>query len=168
MVTVGSNFYRRTRPRTDFEDLVAERSFAPGAAYVKSKTANLLFGAELDRRLRRAGSPVRSFLVHPGMASTPMHDSARGFTQKALLAVGKALLSRPVEQGALPLAFAATSPAAETGYLLGFSPRRKDIRIHFDELVRPADDLALAERLWQLSQDATGVRYLDGDRAERT
>ncbi|MFD0688598.1 SDR family NAD(P)-dependent oxidoreductase [Actinomadura fibrosa] len=167
VVAVGSNLYRRTRPHTDFEDLAAERSFSPGAVYVKSKTANLLFGAELDRRLRRAGSPVRSFLAHPGMASTPMHDSARGFTQKALLAVGKALLSRPMEQGALPLAFAATSPAARTGHLLGFSARRKDTRIHFDTLVPPADDLALAERLWQLSEDATGVRYLDGDRAKR-
>jgi len=167
VVAVGSNLYRRFRPRTDFEDLAAERAFSPGVAYVKSKTANLLFGAELDRRLRRAGSPVRSFLAHPGMASTPMHDSAKGFAQKAFLAVGKALLSRPMEQGALPLAFAATSPRAETGSFLGFAARRNDIRIHFDALVPPADDLALAERLWRLSEDATGVRYLDGDRAAR-
>ncbi|MEU9836384.1 SDR family NAD(P)-dependent oxidoreductase [Streptosporangium sp. NPDC048047] len=166
VVTVGSNLYRRVRPRTDFEDLTAERPISSGVAYVKSKTANLLFGAELDRRLRRAGSPVRSFLAHPGMASTPMQDKG-GLTQKAVLAIVKPLFSRPAEQGALPLAFAATSPEARTGHFLGFSGRRTDPRIHFEALVPPADDPALAERLWRLSEDATGVRYLNGDLAGR-
>jgi NAD(P)-dependent dehydrogenase (short-subunit alcohol dehydrogenase family) len=149
------------RPSTDFSDLAAERSFAPAAAYVQSKLANLLFGSELERRLRRSGSPVRSFLAHPGMASTPMHDTAEGFTQKAFLVVAGALLSRPAEAGALPLLFAATSPAAETGVFLGPSARKWDSRVHFDALVRPADDLAAAARLWRLSEEATGVRYLD-------
>ncbi|GGL12361.1 putative short-chain dehydrogenase/reductase [Sphaerisporangium melleum] len=166
VVAVGSNLYRRTRPRTDFEDLAAERPISHGVAYVKSKTAALLFGAELDRRLRRAGSPVRSFLAHPGMASTPMHDQAQSLAQKALLAVAKPLFSRPMEQGGLPLAFAATSPAARTGQFLGFAARRTDLRVHFDALVPPADDLALAERLWRLSEEATGVRYLDAELAE--
>jgi NAD(P)-dependent dehydrogenase (short-subunit alcohol dehydrogenase family) len=161
VVAVGSNLYRRMRPRTDFSDLAAERSFAPAAAYVQSKLANLLFGSELERRLRRTGSPVRSFLAHPGMASTPMHDTAEGFTQKAFLVVAGALLSRPAEAGALPLLFAATSPAAETGVFLGPSARKWDSRVHFDALVRPADDLAAAARLWRLSEEATGVRYLD-------
>ncbi|MEV4707165.1 SDR family NAD(P)-dependent oxidoreductase [Actinoplanes sp. NPDC049316] len=160
VVAVGSNLYRRIRPRTDFEDLSAERSFAPGPAYVKSKLANILFGAELDRRLRRAGSPVRSLLSHPGMASTPMHDGARTVAQKAMVTIGGALFSRPVEQAALPLAFAATDPAARTGVLLGFAARKKDIRVHFDALVPPADDRRLATRLWRISEEATGVRYL--------
>jgi len=51
---------------------------SPGAAYLRSKAATVLFGVELDRRLRAAGSPVRSFLAHPGMADTPMHSSAVG------------------------------------------------------------------------------------------
>ncbi len=161
VVTVGSNLYRRGRPRTDFDDLSAERSFSPGAAYITSKTADVIFAVELDRRLRHAGSPVRSFAAHPGMASTPMHDSAKGVLQRTLLALGKALMSRPMEQGALPLAFAATSPDAPTGYFLGFSARRGDARIHADELVGPAADLALAGHLWALSERATGVRYLE-------
>ncbi|MFI9638813.1 SDR family NAD(P)-dependent oxidoreductase [Micromonospora sp. NPDC051925] len=165
VVVVGSNLYRFARRRTDFTDLAADRSFSPGLSYVQSKTANLLFGTELERRLRRAGSPVRSFLAQPGMASTPMHDSARGFAQKAVLTIGKALLSRPAEQGALPLAFAATSPQAQPGRLLGLASRRRDIRIHAAPLVAPADDHALAGRVWRLSEQATGVHYLDGDRA---
>jgi len=162
VVAVGSNLYRRIKVRTDFEDLSAERGFSPGAAYVRSKLATILFGAELDRRLRRAGSPVRSFLSHPGMASTPMHDSARTLAQKAVVTIAGAFLSRPVEQAVLPLAFAATDPAARTGVFLGPSARKKDIRVHFAELVPPADDPALADRLWRISEDATGVRYPGG------
>jgi len=164
IVAVGSNLYRRFRPRTDFDDLAAEASFSPGGAYVKSKVANLLFGAELDRRLRAAGSPIRSFLCQPGMAATPMNATAEGLVQKFWLHVGSALFSRPAETGALPLAFAATSPAAETGVLLGFAARKKDVRMHFDPLYPPADDEALAARLWRISEDATGVRYLDPQR----
>ncbi|GAA2508216.1 SDR family NAD(P)-dependent oxidoreductase [Winogradskya humida] len=160
IVAVGSNLYRRIKVRTGFEDLSAADGFAPGAAYVKSKVANLLFGAELDRRLRLVGSPVRSFLAHPGMAATPMNATASGFVQTAFLKLGGALFSRPAEQGALALAFAATSPAAQTGVFLGPAARKKDIRVHFDPLAAPADDPLLAARLWQISEDATGVRYL--------
>ncbi|TQS40094.1 SDR family NAD(P)-dependent oxidoreductase [Cryptosporangium phraense] len=164
VVAVGSNLYRRMRPRTDFENLTAEGKFAPGATYVKSKVANLLFGAELDRRLRAAGSPIRSLLAHPGMAATPMNATAEGALQKLWLYLGGALFSRPAEIGALPLAFAATSEKAETGVFIGFGARKSDVSLHFDPLARPADDEALAARLWRISEDATGVRYLDGVR----
>ena len=161
VVAVGSNLYRRVKVRTDFADVAAERGFSPGAAYVKSKLANILFGAELERRLRRAGSPVRSFLSHPGMAPTPMHDGARTLAQKAMVTLAGAVFNRPVEHAVLPLAFAATDPAARTGVFLGHATRKKDIRVHFAELAPPADDPAAADRLWRISEDATGVRYLD-------
>ncbi len=160
VVAVGSNLYRM-RPGRDFADLAAGRAHSPGPAYSGSKLATVLFGAELERRLRRAGSSVRSFTAHPGMARTPMHDTARGFTQKAFVTVAGALFARSAEAGALPLLFAATGPAARTGVFLGPSSRRWDDRVHAAALVAPADDPALAAELWRVSEDATGVRYLD-------
>ncbi len=161
VVAVGSNLYRRMRPDTDFADLAAERSFTPAGAYVKSKLANILYGVELQRRLDRAGSPVRSFVAHPGMARTPMQDTAEGFPQKALLRLAGALFSRPADIGAQALLFAATSSNAQTGLFLGPSIRKWDRRIHPVALAPPADDRALAADLWHISEDATGVRYLD-------
>ncbi|GAA0238263.1 SDR family NAD(P)-dependent oxidoreductase [Cryptosporangium japonicum] len=160
VVAVGSNLYRWGSPRTDFEDLTGER-FAAGPVYVKSKVANLLFGAELDRRLRAAGSPVRSFLAHPGMAATPLNANPGKLGERLLVGLMGAVFRRSAEAGALPLAFAATDPRAETGVFLGPSARKSDLRVHFEPLKRPADDEALAARLWTLSEDATGVRYLD-------
>jgi NAD(P)-dependent dehydrogenase (short-subunit alcohol dehydrogenase family) len=158
IVTVGSNFYRRVR--LDFADLDAARSYSPGLVYARSKLANVLFGAELDRRLRRAGSPVRSLLAHPGMAGTAMTDTAEGVVQRAFLVIVGGLLMRTAELGTLPLLFAATSPAAETGVLLGPSLRKTDTKVYFAPIVRAGADPVAAARLWSVSQELTEVRYL--------
>jgi NAD(P)-dependent dehydrogenase (short-subunit alcohol dehydrogenase family) len=166
IVTVGSGFYRRVR--LDFDDLQAVRSFSPGLTYARAKLANVLFGAELDRRLRHAGSPVRSFLAHPGMAGTPMHDSAQSPLQRVFLSIAVPLLARSAEHGTLPLLFAATSPLAGTGVFLGPGHRKADTRVHFAPIAGPGDDPAAAARLWSISEELTGVHYLsevrlDGD-----
>ncbi|MDQ1304729.1 MAG: hypothetical protein QG671_556 [Actinomycetota bacterium] len=160
VVNVGSNLYRQMRDTLDVDDLADPASYSPGTAYVRSKVATVLFGAELDRRLRAAGRPVRSFLAHPGMANTPMHDAAHTFAQRAMVAITKPLLSRSAEHGALPLLFAATSPDAATGVFLGPTRNKRDLRVHFAPLVAPGDDLGAARRLWSLSEKLSGVPYL--------
>jgi len=160
VVTVSSNLYRVVRD-LGLDDLTAARSFSPGRAYSRSKLANTLFGAELDRRLRAAGSAVRSFLAHPGMARTPMNQNPPRPAERAVVAVISALAARTAEQGTLPMLFAATSPDAATGVLLGPGLLRKwDTRVHFAPLTASATDRALATRLWNVSQDLTGVTYL--------
>lgn len=160
VVAVASDFYRRMKVRDPFTDLTAAGRWSPARAYTESKLANVLFGMDLDRRLRRSGSPVRSLIAHPGMATTPMHDTARGLLQRTFLAVATMLLARTAEQGAIPLAFAATSLDARPGVALGPGTRKTDLRVHFHPIVAPADDQALGARLWRISEQATGVHYL--------
>jgi NAD(P)-dependent dehydrogenase (short-subunit alcohol dehydrogenase family) len=161
IVHVGSNLYRRVRVELPFDDLAAERSYSRGRAYLASKLANLLFGVELDRRLSRAGRPIRSLTAHPGMASTPMNAGLDGLAQRMVLATVKAAIARPAERAAIPLLYAATAADARPGVFIGPSIRKWDDRVYFDALVAPADDLALAARLWDLAQARTGVEYLD-------
>jgi NAD(P)-dependent dehydrogenase (short-subunit alcohol dehydrogenase family) len=168
VVTVGSNFYRRLRGGLDFDDLDSARSFRAATSYPRAKLAQILFGAELDRRLRAAGSPVRSFLAHPGMASTPMHDAAEGFAQKLFLIVGTRLIARTADEGTFPLLYAAVAADAPTGVMLGPGLRKSDKSVHIQPLVPPGDDPAAAARLWSISEDLTGVRYLPAaDRAKQ-
>ena len=68
IVAVASLAHRSGQIR--FDDLHARRSYGPQRAYRQSKLAMLMFGLELDRRLRAAGSPVRSIPAHPGAART--------------------------------------------------------------------------------------------------
>ncbi|MER7168593.1 SDR family NAD(P)-dependent oxidoreductase [Micromonospora sp. NPDC000207] len=160
VVTVGSGLYRLLRSGPDPDDLVGGRVEARGVRYIRSKQANVLFGAELDRRLRRTASPVRSFLAHPGMARTPMQANARGAAEWAVTRTGGLLLARSPLRGTIPLLYAATAPTAETGVFLGPSLRKWDSRVHARPFVAPGDDQALAARLWQVSEAATGVRFL--------
>ena len=161
IVHIGSNLYRRLRVELPFDDPAAEQSYSRGRAYVASKLANLVFGAELDRRLRAAGRPIRSLTAHPGMASTPMNARVGGRAQRTVLAVIKAMLARPAERAAIPLLYAAAAEDARPGVFLGPSIRKWDDRVYFDALVAPADDPALAARLWDLAQVRTGVEYLE-------
>src|SRR4051794_7547962 len=65
VVTLSSPAHRIGRIRLD--DLNWERRrYRRWAAYAQSKLADLMFAYELDRRLRAAGSTVRSIAAHPG------------------------------------------------------------------------------------------------------
>ncbi|WP_422771962.1 SDR family NAD(P)-dependent oxidoreductase [Plantactinospora sp. WMMC1484] len=160
VVTVGSGLYHMLR-RSDPADLAGELTASSGVRYIRAKQANVIFGVELDRRLRRSGSPVRSLLAHPGMARTPMQDHDLTPAKWLVTRLGGLLLARSPERGTIPLLYAATSPDAHPGVLYGPSAYRWDSRVHTRPLVAPATDRGLAARLWTVSQAATGVAYLD-------
>jgi NAD(P)-dependent dehydrogenase (short-subunit alcohol dehydrogenase family) len=151
------------RAHLDFEDLMSERDYNASRAYGVSKLATTVFGLELDRRLRAAGSPVISVLAHPGLSRTNLTPRAwqdRGLLGRILASAGL-LVTQPVERGAEPQVHAATAPAVRGGQFFGPSGFL-ELRGRVAE-VRPsteATDPAVGERLWSLAEDLTGVSYL--------
>ena len=145
----------------DFEDLQKERSYAPRNAYRQSKMANALFGLELDRRLRQAGSPLISVLAHPGYSDTNLQTSGpSGIARLAMKYVGNRVIAQSAERGALPQLFAATAPGVEGGAFYG-PDGFQEMRGH-PTLVQPtleATDPDIARRLWAVSEELTGVSY---------
>jgi NAD(P)-dependent dehydrogenase (short-subunit alcohol dehydrogenase family) len=99
----------------DFDDIHFERRpYDKWAAYGQSKSANVLYAVELDRRL--ADSGVRAFAIHPGGIVTELGrhlDAADIATIRARAdersKAGKAYWKTP-EQGAATQLFAATAP----------------------------------------------------------
>ncbi|MEV0398021.1 SDR family NAD(P)-dependent oxidoreductase [Polymorphospora rubra] len=157
VVTVTSGLYPLgTIP---FDDLTGERRFSPGRAYINTKLANVLFGLELDRRLRAAGSPVRSLLAHPGMARTAFIDQGPPALVTLARAVGR-VIGRPVADGAVPILYAATAPDAPTGAVVGTGPTFRRVAPTVEAVRRPGTDAGLAARLWQVSEELTGVTPL--------
>jgi NAD(P)-dependent dehydrogenase (short-subunit alcohol dehydrogenase family) len=140
--------------RIDFSDLNWDNGYKAQAAYGQSKLANLLFTYELQRRLAAAGKDTLAVAAHPGWTSTNLQEHApsvkfmnRFFGQEPLM-------------GALPTLYAATESdvhGAEyygpSGFLeMNGPPKRvKSNRRSRDENV--------AERLWNVSEDLTGVRF---------
>lgn len=147
--------------RIDFDDLdFTRRGYNAWRAYGQSKLANLLFALELQRRLAAAGDDLIVTAAHPGWTATDLQRTA-GFAR----VLNPLFAMRPAD-GALPTLRAATDPDARAGDYFG--PRRcfemngppGPARRH-----RRAQDLEVAARLWQVSEQRTGVQFALDTRA---
>ena len=159
VVTVSSLEHRPGR--IDFGDLTSEQDYEPRKAYQQSKFANAVFGLELDRRLRAAGSPVKSVLAHPGYSATNLQTSGPTGAMKALLRVGNRLFAQSADRGALPQIHAAAAAGVQGGEFYG-PDGFNQLRGRHPTRVKPverATDPELGRRLWQVSEELTGVTY---------
>jgi NAD(P)-dependent dehydrogenase (short-subunit alcohol dehydrogenase family) len=158
VVTLSSGMHHRGS--IHFDDLHGEKGYSPTAYYSQSKLANALFGIELDRRLRESGTPIRSLLAHPGYAATNLQTTGPTGLMNVVMRVSNRLLAQSMEMGALSQLYAATAPDAESGQFIG--PGGWNELRGSPTVVRPsasAQDLALARRLWTLSEELTGVHF---------
>jgi NAD(P)-dependent dehydrogenase (short-subunit alcohol dehydrogenase family) len=159
VVTVSSNAHRAGR--IDFDDLNCERKkYRPWRAYGQSKLANLLFTAELQRRLTEAGSKVLSMAAHPGYASTNLQSgSGSKLWDFAMGTLGNRLLAQDAAGGALPTLYAATADLPGNSYVgpSGFAAMRGAPASCARS--KAASDEQAARRLWQVSEQLTGVSF---------
>ncbi|WP_430791455.1 oxidoreductase [Actinoplanes sp. G11-F43] len=149
--------------RLDFDDLMFERGYRGTTAYGRAKLACTVFGIELDRRLRAAGSPVLSVLAHPGMTRTNLTPRAwehLGAPGRVLARIGL-LATQSVEQGTQPQLRAATAPDVTGGQFFGpRGPFEMFGRVTEVRPSREAADPAVGARLWAAAEELTGVRFL--------
>jgi NAD(P)-dependent dehydrogenase (short-subunit alcohol dehydrogenase family) len=158
VVTVSSTGHRMGS--IDFEDLNWERKpYRAWRAYGQSKLANLLFTAELQRRLTEAGSPVLATAAHPGYAATNLqfHSDRRVF--ELIGAVGNRLLAQSEEDGALPTLYAALADVPGDSFAGpgGFMEQRGPAKLVGRSAA--AKDADVARRLWDVSEELTGTPF---------
>lgn len=158
VVTVSSLVHRIGR--IDFDDLNWERrSHRRWAAYAQSKLANLLFTLELQRRLTEAGSPVRATSAHPGYASTNLQSHSDSVISGIVMQIGNRLVGQSEESGALPTLLAAVAdiPGGSFAGPSGIGGVRGAAALTGRS--RAAFDGDVAQRLWSVSEQLTGVRF---------
>lgn len=162
VVTVSSGAHKMGR--IDVDDLMGERRYERWRAYAQSKLANLLFAFELQRRLDGAGAATISVAAHPGWAATNLQAAGPAMTGNRLMEVaagaGNRLFAQSDAQGALPQLYAATAPGVRGGTYYG-PDGWFEMRGHPKEVQarRQAHDEAMAARLWQVSEELTGVTF---------
>ena len=116
VVVVGSPSHRHGE--LDLDDLDwSRRSYKPYAAYADSKLANMLFMAELQRRLTAAGSTLRVTGAHPGTTATSITANTGNRLKTFVGDFGHKLVGMPVWQGALPTLYAATMDVPGNTYV---------------------------------------------------
>lgn len=138
------------------------REYDKWKAYGQSKSANALFAVALDRRGQAQG--VRAFSVHPGRIMT---DLVRFISDDEKNAAGAEF--KTTEQGAATSVWCATSPQLEGKggvYCLDVDIAKAIPAVDLQGMAQVllgvlpwAIDPDLAEQLWQLSEEMTGVKF---------
>ncbi|XP_050176902.1 retinol dehydrogenase 11-like [Myiozetetes cayanensis] len=146
---VNVSSFRHSVGTADSRFLTGQRH--PGgydAAYSSTKLMNLLFTAELARRLR--GTGVTANALSPGVVSTSImrHFS---WAMRVLFVLLRPFM-KSAEQGAASTIFCAVSEEAE-----GISGKYFDSSCRLALPSAPARDAALARKLWEASEQLTGL-----------
>jgi NAD(P)-dependent dehydrogenase (short-subunit alcohol dehydrogenase family) len=158
IVTVSSTGHRIGR--IDFGDLNWERKpYSAWRAYAQSKLANLLFTAELQRRLSLVGSSVLSNAAHPGYAATNLQFHSGSRLQDWFSVIGNRLIAQSAADGALPTLYAALADVPGNSFAGpgGFLEQRGSPKLVGRSAA--AWDMDAARRLWNISEQLTGVAF---------
>ena len=148
----------------NFDDLMLEDNYSRYGSYGQSKLANVMFTFELQRRLEAAGATTTTNTAHPGLAATQLQVNTTENTGNPIEAffyqrIFMPLFSQSQAKGALPQLFGATAPDAKPAAFYGpdfFQLRGypKEFKAN-DKAYNEAD----AQRLWERSEELTGVTY---------
>jgi NAD(P)-dependent dehydrogenase (short-subunit alcohol dehydrogenase family) len=164
VVTVSSIGHRMGAGTVRLDDPMFERGYRPWDAYYQSQLANLLFTYELQSRLETAAqASTIALAAHPGNARTELWRHTPGLTRTLYRPALRPMtfwFAQSAQAGALAILRAATDPAARGGEYYG-PPGRLQYTGHPVRVESSAHshDQAVARRLWELSEQLTGVSY---------
>ncbi|MDQ6739027.1 MAG: oxidoreductase [Actinomycetota bacterium] len=160
VVVVSSLAHKRGA--INFDDLMSLSRYRRWRAYSQSKIANLYFAMEFARRLDARGEPLVVAAAHPGLANTNLPASMGRTGMGMVTSVFMRLMAQPGQWGVLPVLYAAAAPDVSNGDFYGPNgpgESRGDVT-----MVAPAArvaDLLVARRLWDVSEQLTGVTFAD-------
>jgi NAD(P)-dependent dehydrogenase (short-subunit alcohol dehydrogenase family) len=146
----------------DFDNLMFAdgQGYTPMKAYGRSKLANLLFTYELQRRFEALGVPAQALAAHPGVSDTNLANHLLPGWAAPVLRPLLARLVQSATMGALPTLRAAVDPQAGGGDYFGpDGPSERGgypVKVNSNEA---SHNLADAQKLWQVSEQLTGVSF---------
>jgi hypothetical protein len=103
---------------------------------------------------------VKSLAAHPGYAATNLQSAGPPLADRLFMVVSNRLVAQSDEMGALPTLYAATEPGLDGGTYVGpdgFVGQRG--YPHRTSPSKAARDEQVARRLWEVSEEMTGVRF---------
>jgi NAD(P)-dependent dehydrogenase (short-subunit alcohol dehydrogenase family) len=163
VVNVSSLAHRMVKG-FNFQDPMGTKKYRAWGAYGQSKLANLLFTTEFSRRLELGDYSVGAVAAHPGFSATNLQGAASKMRGNSLefrvTQLMNSVIAQSAEMGALPILFAATAPGLPNDSFIG--PADKWQTRGYPTLVDRTDaakDPLSARRLWDWSEEITGVSY---------
>ncbi|MCB9284578.1 MAG: SDR family NAD(P)-dependent oxidoreductase [Lewinellaceae bacterium] len=143
-----------------FEDLQSRKKYSAMGAYSQSKLACLLFAYEMQRRLEKKGSSTLSVAAHPGVSNTDLPRHYPKWT-KIIEPLIVPIFTHSPKQAAEPTLYAALGQDVNGGDYFGpdgwNEMKGQATKVNSTPLSK---DPEVARRLWEVSEELTGVRYL--------
>ncbi len=162
IVTVGSMGYDMGLKTIKFDDMNWDKDYAPNDAYSQSKLAQIMSIYELQDRLKKAGkSDVKAYACHPGSSRTSLIATSGSLMMRIIFGLMKlSPLTQSAEKGAYPQLMCATEKDLDQSGFYGPTGRSNWVGpVGAHKLEPHAKDKAVAERLWEVSEEATGVKW---------
>ena len=152
---VNESSIAHTRGELDFDDLNWEkRDYSPWKSYGDSKIANLYFTYQLNKKFKENGLDAIAVAAHPGITNSNLSrhnwfmDTFGGF------------IGQSAEIGALPTLRAAVETDVEGADYFGPNGfkelRGYPVKVDSNDFSK---DEQIAERLWKVSEEMTGVKF---------
>ena len=150
-VTSGAQYFGKIQ----WADLQGNIKYDKWASYAQSKLSNVMFGLELNLKLKEKKSKTSSLLAHPGFAHTNLHSKsveANKSWQEELAYKLMDPMFQSAKMGALPQIAAAVLPSAKGGEQYG-------ARFNFRGLPKICRNAAQAlnqnarQKLWSISEN---------------
>ncbi|MBU2979323.1 SDR family oxidoreductase [Alteromonas sp. C1M14] len=160
IVIVGSNAYKMGLKRIKFEDLNFDQKYTAWNAYAQSKLAQMMFGYELQRRIKAANIQVEVQVCHPGASRTNLLMDTASTFNKVLWSVMSRFIAQSAEKGAWPEVMCATQDNLKPTTLYGPTKRANTVGpVGENTLVPIALDEEMAAQLWAISLEKTSLNW---------
>ena len=162
IVVVGSMGYDMGIKTIQFDDLNWDKNYHPNAVYSQSKLAQIMCVYELQDRLKAANrDDVKVYACHPGASRTSfIKTSGSLMTRFAWQLIKLSPFVQSAEKGAYPQLMCATESNLDQSGFYGPTGRNNwtgPVGAH--KLEPHAKDKEVAQRLWELSENETGVKW---------
>ena len=161
IVVVASLGYKLGIKSIQFDDMNWDRNYSANAVYSQSKLAQMMFAYELQNRVKAANKHVDVYVCHPGASATSLISTSGGLlTRMAWWLMTKSPMVQTAEKGAYPEVMCATENGLQERALYGPTGRMEFVGPVGKGTLEPfAYDRAVMEKLWHVSEKATGFNW---------
>ena len=162
IVVVGSMGYNMGIKTIQFDDMNWDNNYSPNSVYSQSKLAQIMCVYELQDRLKQAGkTDVQVYACHPGASRTSLIKTSGGLMTRFVWQLMKlSPMVQSAEKGAYPQLMCATEPNLDQAGFYGPTGRNNWTGPVGEHKLEPhAKDKEVATRLWELSENETGVKF---------
>ena len=162
IVAVGSMGYNMGIKTIKFDDMNWDQDYTPNDAYSQSKLAQIMSIYELQDRLAKAGKTgVKAYACHPGSSRTSLIDTSGSLMMRLTFNLMKlSPLTQSAEKGAYPELMCATEKDLDQKGFYGPTGFQNFVGPVGEQKLEPhAVDKAVSKKLWEVSEQATGVTW---------